>query len=73
MSKLNWDKANQSNDIEWGSRPSSDVRRSKKLKQIYERQQNNIGRYKKSYVDTAFENSPFHYSDHGSCYEEWKV
>lgn len=59
MSKLNWDKANQSNDIEWGSRPSSDVRRSKKLKQIYERQQNNIGRYKKSYVDTAFENSPF--------------
>jgi hypothetical protein len=63
MAKLEWNKVNQPNGIEWGSRPSSDVRRSKKLKEIYETQQINVGKYKKSYVQRTYENCPFDTND----------
>lgn len=59
MTKMDWSKANHSNNLEWGSRLPSEIRKAKKLKEIMESQEENVGKYKKSYVRDTFENSPF--------------
>lgn len=63
MARMDWNKVNQPNGIDWGSRPSSDVRRSKRLKEIYLNQQDNAGKYKKPYVQRTYESSPFETND----------
>lgn len=59
MAKMDWSKANHSNSLELGSKSSFEVRKAKKLKQIVELQEENVGKYKKSYVQETFDNSPF--------------